>query len=309
MVKEAEPLIVDLVMSTLNISSTGVSFSGRPIIPLTTPSYLPARLVLDTWIKEYIPTISFSSAQSELKLLSLISCLSPLPRAIQLMVEVMQGKSVSPISMDANSIRILYLNTVNKVKLWYPKLKNVELRPKYGKALLFGEELLLDDNVMNLIVTGVFTNSVDDIFPEATIIPQTSIIAMDVLSRDKLFYSKEIRQMVDCMLAFLDDSIQQKENSGRPLEIVFNRLITARLSVLLDLFEETRTMQKFTLFSLFQQQQFQALDGCMSNKLFDILRNSSTFIVSGTRFETMQLTSSCSKWFVTNMVIALPTCL
>ena len=281
-----EPLIVDLVMSTLNVTSTGVSRSSRPIIPLTTPQYLPARLVLDTWVKEYIPNISFSCGDSELKLLSLISCLSPLPRAVQLMVEVMRGTSVSPISMDALSIRILYLDTLNKVKLYYPKLEEVVLRPAFGKALLFGEKLPLDNEVMSLIADGVFTNAVENIGPDTTIIPQTSIIAMNLLPKT-YYFSYEIRLMIDALLAFLQDSDEQKRNSGRPLEIVFNGLINSRLAVLLDVVREKKCVQEFTLLSLLRLER-KTMKQTLSYELFDIMYGKQ-FVVSGTSYETKQL--------------------
>jgi len=130
--------------------------------------------------------------------------------------------------MDANSIRILYSNTVTKVKEYYPQLKNVVLRPIYGRALLFGEELFLDNEVMSLIASGVFTNAVNDIVPDTKIIPQTSIVAMNLLPKTYPF-SDEIRLMIDSLLTSLQDSDAQKKNSGLPLEMVFNGLINSRL--------------------------------------------------------------------------------
>lgn len=280
-----EPLIVDLVMSTLNVTSTGVSRSSRPIIPLTTPQYLPARLVLDTWVKEYIPNISFSCEDSELKLLSLISCLSPLPRAVQLMVEVLRGTSVSSISMDAISIRILYLDTLNKVKLYYPNLKKVVLRPAFGKALLFGEELPLDNEVMYLIADGVFTNAVEDIMPDTTIVPQTSIIAMNLLPKT-YYFSYEIRLMIDSLLTYLQDSDEQKRNSGRPLEIVFNGLLNSRLAVLFDAYEVNGIVQEFTLLSLLRLK-WEEMRQNLPEELYDIIKK--RFVVRGTSYKSIQL--------------------
>jgi len=74
MTEGEEPLLVDFVMSSLNISSIGVSRSSRPIVAITMPPYLSSRLVLDKWVKTYIHDISFPDEMSELKLLSLIAC-------------------------------------------------------------------------------------------------------------------------------------------------------------------------------------------------------------------------------------------
>ena len=254
MAHDDQRVIVDLVMASLKVCSTGVTLSGRPVIALTTPPYLHAREVLDKWVRKYIPDISFSDASSELKFLSLIACFSPLPRGIQLMVQVMMNrKNPQPIKLDAQAIRNLYSATINKVADFYTYLQNVKLLPLYGRALPFGETLQLDQYVVDLIAVGLFTNSVDKLSENTTIIPRTSIVAMNLLCRD-FYFSETIRDTIDSLLDYLGDSGEQLKNSGRPLEIVMNGLINARLAVLVDIFTETRVEQQYTLFSLFQLQ-------------------------------------------------------
>mmetsp|Transcript_26784 Transcript_26784/g.36816 ORF Transcript_26784/g.36816 Transcript_26784/m.36816 type:complete len:308 (+) Transcript_26784:243-1166(+) len=150
---------------------------------------------------------------------------------------------------------------------------------------------------MRLISDGFFTNSLDTLSPSTSVVPQTSIVAMNLLSKNKFNYSKEIRKMVDSLLSYLDDSTEQKKNSGNPLEIVINRLITAKLAVLFDVFEATNTTQSFSLFSLFQLQQSESEDlkEFMSMKLYGMLNSNSFLMMSGTQYEVVQLSSSYSR--------------
>jgi len=72
-----EPVKVELVMSCLNVSSTGVSKSDRPIKTITTPEVLTPETVLDEWwLKE--PPVKLT-AESRFKLLKLISTMNGLP--------------------------------------------------------------------------------------------------------------------------------------------------------------------------------------------------------------------------------------
>eukprot|EP01036_Dinobryon_divergens_P028570 gene28570-37533_t len=154
MAQDDEPLIVDLVIASLDICSTGVTMTGRPVIALTT------------------------------------TC-----------------KSKCEV----------------KARVW-------------ASAPICGDALQLDNDVMNLIAMGLFTNSVYKLSQKITIIPKTSICAMNLLCRD-FDFTHRIRNTVDSLVEYLGDSGEQCRNSGRPLELVMNGLISARLTVLIGVTE------------------------------------------------------------------------
>ena len=293
MAEDENALVVDLVMASLYVNSTGVSRSGRPIITFTTPPYLPSREVLEKWIKVYIPQLSFSDADSELKFLSLISCLSPLPRGIQLMVQCMSDIFTMPISMDASKVRFLFVETIQLLSEHYIALKNKKIDPLYARALLFGNELKLDPCVMNLIADGFFTNAIHAVMPDTTIVPQTSIVAMSLLSSDEYYFSEEIRTTVDSLLLrYLGDANEQKKNSGRPLEIVINGLINARLAVQCDIYLSTRIEQIYTLSSLFHLK-LKSLKGKVTSNLLNSM--TMPFTIGCGIYNTMAISSSYSE--------------
>mmetsp|Transcript_14456 Transcript_14456/g.19837 ORF Transcript_14456/g.19837 Transcript_14456/m.19837 type:complete len:189 (+) Transcript_14456:1140-1706(+) len=173
----------------------------------------------------------------------------------------------------------------------------------YGRALLFGEELPLDNEVMSLIANGVFTNSITKFRSEnMKIIPQTSIIAMTLLP-ESYFYCDEIRLMVNSLLAYLKDSDTQNKNSRRPLEIVLNGLINARLVVLSDVFREEKSVQEFSLLSLLRLDR-KEMKRILTNKLFDIIYGNS-FIVNGTSYETIQMQFSSYRKYAFPLLVFL----
>lgn len=229
-----KPCIVDLVMSSLNVNSTGVSDSGRTIVPLTTPSSLNAKLVLENWIK---PTIGFQknifkSPRDEIKLLLLIACLSPIPRAIQFMISVLSECADKPL--DPIQVKFIYDRTISKFCGAYAGTLDVDtiLNPAHAEALLFGKKILVDDDVMTLIKDSFFTNAINNFSLKTYIVPQTSVVSLGRLESNYEF-ALELRRTVD----LLRDNLLKAggiETAGRPLEIVVNGLVNARLKVMID---------------------------------------------------------------------------
>lgn len=273
-------LIVDLVMSSLDVKATGVSWSGRALIPISTCGSLQAEDVLERWVKIYIPNLHFESIGDRLKMLSLIACLSPMPRAIQFMISILE--SYENWRFDAPRVKALYEATITMVKVHYPSADPF-MRPKYGKALLFGDRIILDDTVMTLIQNSLFTNSVEKFAPigQGHIVPQASIVSIDALLSDEdvseyvLILRKTIRDLLQHLLS--NDGIQK---AGRPLEIVMRGLVNARLRVLIDSQSEgsvlpnTVSYQKsFTLASLLRLRSMTVLGSSVSSPLANKLES------------------------------------
>ena len=175
-----DPLSVNLVMSSLNIDSTGVSSHGRPIYAITTPTSLDAFKVLREWVVVYVPllkTLILPNSIIELKLLSLIACFSPMPRAVEILTDELNAtlEITRNPTFDDKFTQQLYENSYDKIRLRYPGINS--LPPNYAETVLFKKSILVDDTLMDLIETSVFTNSLQDLreLNKMGIVPQTSI--------------------------------------------------------------------------------------------------------------------------------------
>lgn len=257
------PLYVDLVMSSLDIKSTGLGDSGREILAITTPSELDADEVLEKWVKKHV-AIHDDSAMTDSgsiemrrnvrKLKSLIACLSLVPRSLQFMVMVLKKMGGNTL-FDAMKMKELYEGTMTAVNNQYSKSQ--QLPARYGKALLFGEKIVLDDTFMDLIKKSVFTNSLKTLSAGMVLCPETSIVSMNRLSiatsRLEAPYATVIVNVIDSLLdnLMIPSGI---EDAGMPLEIIMRGLIDARLQVLVDMLDAEKSTDEsrmtFTLQSL-----------------------------------------------------------
>lgn len=265
MAKHERPVLVDLVMSALDVASTGVSDSSRPIIAIPTPVSLDAVEVLDKWISPSLPSLQLSTPAQRLKMLSLIACLSAIPRAIQLLVKALSEMEMgiytietSPrvsITLTSQEINKLYSRTVSLFEEFYgiTHIGSLSPSPHQMKALLFDELTPVDDDLMMLIKSSVLTNSIDDLKPESFVIPRTSILSVQVMSRtSNNSYVKPLHSTIYSLLAYLGSPKFDTgtENSGKPLEIIMRGLMDARLRVLDDIASQTKLSQYVTISKL-----------------------------------------------------------
>jgi hypothetical protein len=242
--KDEQPLAVDLVMSALNVSATGVSDSGRKIIPISPSLSLDPEEVLQHWVKIHIPDLEFATDVDKLKFLSLITVLSPIPRAIQYMVSELEkcmkhDANSSLVSIDSDLISSLYNNTVTEIDESYPKMLSTILSPLLFKALVFNEEIIVNDEVMDAIKRSKLTNTITDMRPyrTATIVPTASIVSMSRLAESKNYYPAVIDIAMNNLLRFFTDPTKQ---SGVSLEVILNAVVDARLAVLVDLAKDSK---------------------------------------------------------------------
>ena len=160
----------------------------------------------------------------------LISCLSPMPRAIEMMVSVVKNHADEELSSVL--MGTIYNETIELVKAKYPLLSEVELTLPYADALLFGTRHLIDDAMMKLIRVGLFTNSIKNVAKGAYLIPQTSIVALGQLSSTYPYVD-----VLKTTIGLLKENmiqLQGEDSAGKALEIVAEGLVNARLQVKLD---------------------------------------------------------------------------
>lgn len=291
------PLIVDLVMSSLSINSTGVSTSGRVLKSIVTPASLDPTEILEKWVLKHVPDLTFRSSHDRLKMLSLIACFSPVPRAVQLMVSILKSMP-DHTTFDAVKIKYLYKSTIQEFRDMYPGLDQAELPVELGKALLFNESTFLDGEVMEAIENSMFVNTISIFRPKqrSSIFPKSSILSMNLLRTDGKYLQFQ-KIIVDTIDLLLEDLLNAKsiQDAGNSMEIMMRGLISARLQVLVDLnglksmtddkasifrYAESeqisQTGELFSLDSLLQVQCSTSLR--MSKKLFKIL-SAPSFVV------------------------------
>jgi hypothetical protein len=275
MPKEEQPLAVDLVMSALDMKVTGVSksFSKRAIIPISIASSLDPEEVLQHWVKSHIPNLEFATDVDKLKFLSLITVLSPIPRAIQYMVSELEkcmkhDANSSLVSIDSDLISSLYTNTITEIDKSYPKMLSTILSPLLFKALVFNEEIIVNDEVVKAIICSKLTNTITDMRPfrTATIVPTASIVSMSELHESNNYYPAIIRKAMNNLLRFFTDPTKQ---SGVSLELILNAVVDARLTVLADLAteESKEAGEKLKLMSLLQLTDVEDFNDCVADLL------------------------------------------
>jgi hypothetical protein len=276
MPKEEQSLAVDLVMSALDMKVTGVSksFSKRAIIPISIASSLDPEEVLQHWVKIHIPNLEFATDVDKLKFLSLITVLSPIPRAIQYMVSELEkcmkhDANSSLVSIDSDLISSLYTNTITEIEKSYPKMLSTILSPLLFKALVFNEEIIVNDEVVKAIICSKLTNTITDMRPfrTATIVPTASIVSMSrLLPTSNNYYPAIIRKAMNNLLRFFTDPTKQ---SGVSLELILNAVVDARLTVLADLAteESKEAGEKLKLMSLLQLTDVEDFNDCVADLL------------------------------------------
>jgi len=156
-----------------------------------------------------------------------------------------------PWDISAEEITQLYTSVREVVAEHYPSMKTWGLTPRLKKALLFCDEINVDDEVMDIISQGVFTNTLTNLKPNCTttIFPRTTILGMDNMSisyTPGLVVPEQIRKIVDSLLMFV---VSNDSQIGYPLEIVTNGIINARLLALTDIAPIQQTIN-FTISQL-----------------------------------------------------------
>jgi len=257
-----EHVEVELVMSCLEVSSTGITLSARPIHTITTPEVLNPQFVLDQW---WLANVAVTlTRESRFKLLKLISTMNGLPQALQYGASKFEQlanqylRSFSSSSslpgawkIEAATITELYEAVRKTVSDHYPNMREWNLSPELTKAMLFCEKILVDDKVMKSVRQGIFTNSLHNLQSEGetTIYPKTTMLTLDIMSLNCTGQSipKLIREMVDGLLENIKTG---NIKAGDPLEIISNGLINARLLALGNLAQPNQIIN-FNIAQLF----------------------------------------------------------
>jgi hypothetical protein len=190
---DGKPLNVELVMSALNIGPTGAAMSSRLITALTTPESLDVNKIWEKWLPMYLPESAYRALEDnelfKFRLKLLLATVAPIPRAVQYLVTELttffQSSNNSDGVTSPEELKRLFDHTSLQIKENYNAIRFVSVLPKYMRAILFEEDLLVDDNVMTMVENSFLTNALDNISSTTRIVPKTSILSMQIYSQDK----------------------------------------------------------------------------------------------------------------------------
>jgi hypothetical protein len=238
---DGKPVNIELIMSALTISPTGVTDSKRLIIPLTTAESLDVDEIWSKWVPKYLPESVYCALKNnkyfQFRLKLLLSTVAPIPRAVEYIVSDL----VYYFSTSSDLVRLtspeklkhLFSNSTEKVNRLYKSIGNSNLSPAHMRAILFEEVIILDKELMSLVKDSLLTNSLDEIYEETKFVPKTSVVSMQIYSKNKTTeYCKTISATINNLLS---NSTEKNLDIGIFLECAVAGLLRARLNVLGEL--------------------------------------------------------------------------
>ncbi len=206
-----------LLMTALNVQPLGLTLPGREVVEfILLPNELKPAEVLQSWIQSYIDVsiIQSISSQDLIQLKALIVVISPIPRAIQYLVEVWRCSSKSPL--EPEFLEDLYIALCKRLKQQYKEFIDCSLKLSHAKALLFQSQLPIDDDVLACISKSVFTNAIPHLQPNSKIVPFSTVMLFNFLKTED-GYVRCLQNSVSSLMDFIikPPTIQSQ---GYPLE-------------------------------------------------------------------------------------------
>jgi hypothetical protein len=233
-----------LVLSSLVIPPHGLQLSGRKIQPLQLPPELNVDDVMNKWWK--LDEFGLSKDWT-LKLLT--STINNLPRALEstgimIVSELNKRKQIGPMLkvdddlilsvIDDDYLRREYIALANGVST--SKILFNPRTPEYLHKLIYLEEgVAMDENVMLLLQSSVYTNSLQIIQMNKDIIPEGSILMLIAQAKESLTTSGSLLQPSSCLAntynAILDVLKSKHRDDGDALESAGINWIQTRIPV------------------------------------------------------------------------------
>jgi len=188
-------------------------------------------------------------AKFRIELLFIIA--ARIPRAVQYVITDIKKHFLTHRSrnmlevIDSKALEGFYLNSYNDLERKYGFMRNTLVLPKHMRAILFEEEIELDENLMRMIKNSFLVNSLPSISKQVRFIPKTSILSLKIYSKDDQpeLYWRSIRLAIEKLDELFTEE-PNKVNLGGFLEAAVRGLINARLYVLMKLAAEAKLHNK-----------------------------------------------------------------
>ena len=233
-----------ILMTSLAVSAMGATDSSRRVKPVVLASKLPVnRIVEDIWIPSFNSTSNDTAPIAELSLLA--ATVNSAPRLVEMMGLALSSEFQN--SWPNNSRGKGLKDSMKAVLSMYESLQ-ARYYPdiampvgKYLHALVNGQPIAVDDDVLDYVRTSVFTNSLTSFRKSILkkqgkkIVPETSLSLLALASVDfspANEYEKKIKEEFDAIWNVLNTHILSEKNGtdkGQVLEDIFPRVLRMRL--------------------------------------------------------------------------------
>lgn len=178
-----------LVISSLAPSPLGKTLSERGVVPVELAPLIPEAIVRDWW--------GIADAKHQDKLIATAAALCDLPRAVQFAHDYIKTRSTTD-APSMNEIVSLMDSVMCRINQRYqPQM----ISRKHLRAVVFQEEIALDEDAIDSVMNSRFTNTINDFGGKPQIIPTASLVMLSAgAQRRKPGYDKclvILREFVD----------------------------------------------------------------------------------------------------------------
>ena len=264
-----------LVLSSLVIPPHGLQLSGRKIKALELPPELNVDDVMNKWWK--LDEFGLSKDWT-LKLLT--STINNLPRALEstgimIVSELNKRKQIGPMLMVDDDLILSVIDAVlYDLRIKYTALAPGKKRstilfdpstPEYLYELIYlGKKIAMDENVMLLLQSSVFTNSIQIIQKNEEILPEGSILMLIAQALESVTNSGSLLQPSSCLVntynGILDVLKSKHRDDGDALESAGINWIQTRIAVAKNSGKKTIKLSEiFAIRSLSEKFSFEIL--------------------------------------------------
>jgi hypothetical protein len=221
----------------------GRTESSRDISLFTTPEELSVSKIWNLWLPKYISDDLFKALDNDkiakFRIQLLFAVVAPIPRCVQYVVCEIENyfqttrDSNMLHAIDSKALDGFYTKSYAIMAKKYAGIKNCTFLSKHARALLFEEEMNIDDYLTNMVRESFLVNSLDNICNETKLVPKTSIISMKIyLNNKRELHWLSIREAIEKLEELFTEE-PNKVKLGKFLEAAVRGLINARLYVLM----------------------------------------------------------------------------
>ena len=248
-----------LVISSLDVSVTGVTDSGRSIVPLTMSNLETGDIIKNWWLRDTDVSVT---ELDKFRLTLIANTIKQLPRMVEFAAPVVREAFVASEGNSTVMTSIVVKNIFDRIKVELSaRYPSGQLSANYSRiySLVFEEAVPLDNITMKMIRKSIFTNCLADVDEDFVFYPEASIAMLAKLGKN----AKNILDSFFCFNRLFDnliDSIRDTTPAGSVLEVVVAGwlqiriaaakrigLRTLSLDTLLSLPEISGDLQEFTL--------------------------------------------------------------
>lgn len=240
---------VALVMSSLDVSATGVTDSSRGIYVLPYAEKLNSTEIVEEWWTRHIPYVNITGRSDYFRLKLISETASSLPRILSTIASFVKSRMQSVDSLSAvdtpfvDSVffqdLFIYVFTLLKAR-YFVEAENCDFVAIFG--LVYQKPVLVNDKVRWMLQKSILTN-IAPISPDPVVyikLPSASLVTLAFLSGFELDLNRmnypegfDLLNPFHCFFMVLQRTLQaidSKHNEGDSLESLFEWWLKCRIA-------------------------------------------------------------------------------